>query len=102
MRSCTLATLFLAFFLSLLPFGALESCLCAFASSFSSSVKNRGASIFSPLLRVRRVLSPASAPTASRLSGRGKASTSQEKQTYHFPVQERRIVQVFTLPSIGR
>src|SRR5690606_27709962 len=96
------ATIFLAFFRSGVPFPAFENFLCAFARAFSSVRKNRGFSIFSPFERVANDSRPTSIPTVVSFRGRGEGSYSTEKQAYHFPVAERRIVRVLIVPSIGR
>src|SRR5690606_20704862 len=96
------ATIFRAFFRSGVPFSAFASLLYAFARAFSSVRKNRGFSIFSPSERVAKDSRPTSIPTVVSFCGRGRGSYSTEKQAYHFPVEERRIVRVLIVPSIGR
>ncbi len=70
----------------------------------SSSLKNRGLAIFSPLDRVAKLSKPTSTPTRvpSFQGGLGRSSTSTEKHAYHFPVAARRTVSRLILPSMGR
>src|SRR5690554_1079740 len=96
------ATIFLAFFHSGVSFFAFESLLCAFARDFSSVRKNRGFSIFSPFESVAKDSRPTSIPTAVSFCGAGEGAYSTEKQAYHFPVADRRIVRVLIDPSTGR
>ena len=49
------STTLMAFFRSSVPFGALDSFLWTLANSFSSSLKNRGLAIFSPLEKVAKL-----------------------------------------------
>ena len=95
------ATIFQAFFRSGVPFSAFESLLCAFARAFSSVRKNRGFSIFSPFERVANDSRPASIQTVVSFFCAGEGSYSTEKQAYHFPVEDRQIVRVLIVPSIG-
>ena len=64
--------------------------------------RTRGFSIFSPFERVAKDSRPTSIPTAVSFCGRGEGSYSTEKQAYHFPVEDRRIVRVLIVPSIWR
>src|SRR6266700_7661125 len=101
-RSCTRATALRCFQRSGVHFTSLE-CLCwALVRAFSSFLKKRGFSISAPVERVAKVVSPTSIPTCSLFSGKRSGSHSTEKQTYHLPVDERWMVQVFTLPLMGR
>ena len=103
-RSWTRSTTLRAFLRSGVPLGALESFLWALANSCSSSRKNRGLAIVSPLEKVAKLSRPTSIPTTapSFQGGRGTSSVSTEKHANHLPVAVLLTVSRLILPSIWR